>query len=127
MLIVKLIMVKNILVLSSTFPLTDTDKTPTFVKDQVVSLKKQQPEFNFYVISASNKNYDFESNRHFTQFRYRYFYRKFEKFGTDGIIPTLKRNRMYYFILPFYVIAQIFYCLFFVKIIVRKVRNLELK
>ena len=115
MLIVKLVMVKNILVLSSTFPLTDTDKTPTFVKDQVVSLKKQQPEFNFYVISASNKNYDFESNRHFTQFRYRYFYRKFEKFGADGIIPTLKRNRMYYFILPFYVIAQIFYSLFFVK------------
>ena len=108
-------MLKNILVLSSTFPLSDTDKTPTFVKDQIVSLKKLYPELNFYVISASNQNNDFELNNYFTQFRYRYFYKRFEKFGTQGIMPTLKSNFMYYLILPFYVLAQIFYSLFFIK------------
>ena len=41
---------KKILVLSSNFPKNDKDEVPTFVKDQIINLKKEYDFLDFTVV-----------------------------------------------------------------------------
>lgn len=106
---------KNVLVLASTFPVSDEDKVPSFVKDQIISLKKQYPHLNFKVISPSNKNTETNQNKFFTHYKYKYFFKRFEKFETLGILPTLRKNYLYFFLIPFFIFAQMLYTKKFIK------------
>ena len=41
----------KILVLASTFPASETDKIPAFVKDQVIAISKKYPSIKFDVLA----------------------------------------------------------------------------
>jgi len=45
---------KNILMLASTFPLSENDPVPSFVRDQIELIKYFYPNLNFFVVSPSN-------------------------------------------------------------------------
>ena len=106
---------KNILILASTFPLSENDPVPSFVRDQIELIKYFYPNLNFFVVSPSNKNKPFSEHDQFKQYRHRYFLKKFEKFGENGILPTLKKNFLYFFLVPFLIFSQIIYTFRFVR------------
>lgn len=106
---------KNILILASTFPLREDDPVPSFVKDQIELIKHFYPQLNFSVISPSNKNKPFSEHKDFKQYRHRYFFNRFEIFGENGILPTLKRNFLYFLLVPFLILSQIIYTIRFIR------------
>lgn len=109
-------MQKIILVLASTFPVNDSDNLPSFVKDQIIEFKRIKEYCKFIVIAPSVKNIDPQKNDSFMHLRYRYFFKRMEKLTEKGILPTLKNNPFYFFLIPFFVISQI---LFTIKIVRR--------
>lgn len=98
---------KNILVLTSTFPINNEDGVPSFVKDQIISLKKYDPELNFTIIAPSYGSDKAVIDDRFVQLRYRYFISQFENLTKNGILPTIKNNFLYLFVVPFFIIFQI--------------------
>lgn len=106
---------KNILVLSSTFPHNENDPVPTFVKDQIIGLKKEFSQLNFCVIAPTTQNIEIEKSEHFEQFRFRYFFKIFTSFERYGLMPSIKRNFLTIFVLPFFFLFQIFFTYKFLK------------
>ena len=66
---------KNILVLTSTFPKNLYDKVPLFVYDQLLSIKKQYESINFLVLAPHfyDKKPDV-NDLEIDQIRYHYFW-----------------------------------------------------
>lgn len=108
-------MEKNILILSSTFPLDKHDPVPKFVESQIINLKKNYKNLNFFVIAPSIKNLPASSSKYYQQYRYRYFFSKFEVLGKNGILPSLRSNLLFLFIIPFFILFQLVFTLKFVK------------
>tara|TARA_B100000902_G_scaffold242596_1_gene229701 strand:- start:4826 stop:6043 length:1218 start_codon:yes stop_codon:yes gene_type:complete len=102
-------MQKKILVLASTFPINDSDNVPSFVEDQIIEFKKSNPSIKFIVLAPSIKNINPQKNDHFIHLRYRYFFKKMEKLTEKGILPTVKSNPLYAFLIPFFIIFQIYF------------------
>ena len=108
---------KNILVLTSTFPKNLYDNVPLFVYDQISSIKKKYESINFLVLVPhyyDKKTYvnDLEIN----QIRYHYFWPfKFEKLVGRGILSTIKKNKLYFILIPFFIIAQLITTITYVK------------
>ena len=44
----------NIAVITSTFPKNSSDKIPKFIKNQIINLKSNYPELNFFVLAPDN-------------------------------------------------------------------------
>ena len=89
----------KLLVATSTFPVSDDDKVPAFVKDQVVEFKKLQPKLEITVLAPHNYHSDSVSrlaqNDTYTEKRFHYFrpYR-WELLVGRGIMPALRENKM---------------------------------
>ena len=96
---------KHILVLASTFPQSNTDKVPAFVRDQIISLKKLYPNLQFTVLAphtAYSKMKNFKETEFYDEYRFHYFWPwSLEKLTGRGILPQLKSNPIYYFLVPF--------------------------
>tara|TARA_Y100000817_G_scaffold314657_1_gene314396 strand:- start:2210 stop:3466 length:1257 start_codon:yes stop_codon:yes gene_type:complete len=100
---------KKILVLSSTFPKNDKDEVPTFVKDQIINLKKEYDFLDFtVVVPETNDGVASDQSEYFKEIRYHYFWpRRFEVLIGKGIVPTIKKNKLTFFLVPFYFLAQL--------------------
>jgi len=103
---------KKIMVLTSTFPKNDKDEVPSFVKDQIVNLSKEYKFLDFTVI-APETNFGtsdkIEASDYFNEVRYHYFWpRRFEILIGKGIIPTIKKNKFAFLLVPFYFLSQLF-------------------
>lgn len=100
---------KKILVLSSTFPKNENDTVPTFVKDQIINLKKEYEFLDFtVVVPETNDGTEPAKTKYFEEIRYHYFWpRKFEVLIGKGIVPTIKNNKFTFFLVPFYFLCQL--------------------
>ena len=107
-------MKEKIIVLASTFPVNDSDKVPSFVKDQIIEFKNINQSHEIIVIAPSFKNINPQKNDNFIHLRYRYFFSRVEKLTEKGILPTIKQNPIYAFLVPFFIISQI---LFTIKVV----------
>lgn len=96
---------KKVLVVASTFPASDTDPVPAFVKDQVIALKAAYPECDFSVLAphdARSATVPFRNRAAYDEYRFHYFWpRRLEKLAGRGIMPALKKNPAYYLEIPF--------------------------
>jgi len=105
-------MTKHILVVASTFPAHDTDPVPAFVKEQIIALKKHNPQLKFSVLAP----HDLRSNtrsytKHATYDEYRFHYAwpySIEKLAGRGIMPALKANPLNYLLVPFLFFGEFF-------------------
>jgi glycosyltransferase involved in cell wall biosynthesis len=99
----------KILVITSTFPKNEVDPVPTFVKEQIISLKSKYPFINFHVLAPSTKGkIPYTEYVNYNETRFRYFINKFEILNTYGLISSIKRNKFLIFLLPLYLISLIY-------------------
>ncbi|MFA5422402.1 MAG: glycosyltransferase [Phycisphaerae bacterium] len=100
-------MKKKLLVLTSTFPRWENDAIVPFVYELS---KRLTSNFEVYVLMPGYPGAKaFEVIDDIKVYRFRYFFRKFEKLaGGGGILPTLRKNRLYYFVIPFFMAANFF-------------------
>jgi glycosyltransferase involved in cell wall biosynthesis len=97
----------KIIVPTSSFPISDNDEVPAFVKDQIIALKNldNSIEFiahaphNFYSRTVENLS----RNENYSESRFHYFlpYR-FELLAGRGIMPALRQNKLLYLQIPFF-------------------------
>lgn len=107
----------RLLVLTSTFPRWQDDTDPPFV----FNLAKRLTEHYDVIVHAPHfPGADRQEIIDGIQVhRFRYFIKPFEKLaGSTGILPTLRHNRLYLGVVPFFLIAQFFSLL----LLVRKIR-----
>jgi len=99
---------KNILVLTTTYPKSDKDSVPTFVYDQIQSLKDVNKDLNFIVLTPHYfDNLEIDQLK-YKQIRYHYFWPfRFEKLVGKGILPTIKKNKLYALLIPFFLLSQL--------------------
>jgi len=97
---------KNLLIVTSTFPRWKNDTDPPFVFELA---RRLTGVFNVTVLTPNypgalpNENMG-GINVH----RFRYFLKSYEKLaGSEGILPTLKRNKLYYLLVPFFILAEL--------------------
>ena len=107
---------KKILVLTSTFPKNHEDSVPMFVLDQLQSIQDMAKNVKFFVLVPHYYDEKSISNTlEIEQYRYHYFWPfKFEKLVGRGILPALKQNKFNYFLIPFFILSQMFSTLYYV-------------
>jgi len=98
---------KKLLVFASTFPRWKNDTNPPFVYELSKRLTK---DFDVYVLAPSFPGAkDYEVMDKMKVYRFHYFIKKYEKLaGGGGILPTLKKNKLYYLTVPFFMAAEYF-------------------
>src|SRR5690606_25869194 len=105
----------HILVVTSTFPANSDDAVPTFVRDQIISLKNLNPSIKFTILAP----HDFKSNtksyqqtKYYDEYRYHYFWPfRVERLASSAIGPLLRKSKQYYLVLPFFALSQFFWLL----------------
>jgi len=104
----------KLLVVTSTFPRWENDTDPPFVYElskrltDLFDITVHTPHFP----GAETKEVMAGIRIH----RFRYFFAPFEKLaGSTGILPTLRRNKLYYVLVPFFLMAQFLSLLFLVR------------
>ena len=107
----------NIAIVTSTFPKNNSDNIPKFIKNQIINLKSNYPELNFFVLAPdNNENIELEESNHFKQIRFKYFWpRRFQVLTKNGIVNQLRRNFLNYLFIPFFFVSQFFYLFRLVK------------
>ena len=107
----------KLLILTSTFPRWRDDTDPPFVFHLA---KRLTDKFEVAVHTPHYPGAEREEKMlGITVFRFRYFIQPLQKLaGATGIIPTLREKKIYYLILPFFLIAQ--FCS--LLILIRKIR-----
>jgi len=101
---------KNVLVLASTFPFNEVDPKPDFVKRQVIALKKENPELNFFVLAPAEYGAGAKQDNGgvYQEIRFSYFYpRSFQVLTKYGIMPTIKKNKFSLFLVPFFLVMEL--------------------
>ncbi|MBU3940600.1 MAG: glycosyltransferase family 4 protein, partial [Nanoarchaeota archaeon] len=100
-------MKKKLLVFASTFPRWKNDSIPPFVYELSKRLTK---DFDVSVLAPGYPGAkDYEIMDKMKIHRFHYFFRKYEKLaGSGGILPALKKNKFYYFQVPFFMTAEFF-------------------
>ena len=100
-------MKKNLIVITSTFPRWKNDADPPFVFELA---KRLTARFAVTVLAPgypgalNNETMD-GVNVH----RFRYFLKSFERLaGSEGILPTLKKNKLFLLLVPFFLIGELF-------------------
>lgn len=103
-------MSKRILVVASTFPASDTDPVPAFVKDQIIAMKAVDPTIQFDVLAPHDiRSNTTDTSKHpaYTEHRFHYFWPfTFEKLAGRGIMPAIKANPLYYLLIPFLFVGE---------------------
>lgn len=94
-------MKKRVLVFTTTYPRWKNDTDPPFVFELC---RRLTDEFEIYVLTPHYPGAEaYEVMDGVRVQRFRYFFSKYEKLaGTIGILPTLKSNKMYYLVVPFF-------------------------
>jgi glycosyltransferase involved in cell wall biosynthesis len=102
--------IQKLLVVASTFPSSETDPVPAFVRDQVIAIKKVQPDMQISVLAPHDKRSNTKSvteHPEFTEYRFHYAWpANIEKLAGRGIMPALKANPLNYFLIPFLFIGE---------------------
>jgi len=98
---------RKLLVLTTTFPRWKLDTIPSFVYELSKRLARR------FAVSILTPNYPAAETDEIMEgmevHRFRYFLRKYEKLaGGYGVLPTLKKNKLYYLLIPFFVVAEFF-------------------
>ena len=98
----------KIVILTSTFPKNSLDNVPRFIETQIINLKNNFPNLEFYVLAPENTdNHQVLNTKYYKQIRYRYFWPKyFQKLTNNGILNQIKKNRLYYLLIPFFIAGQ---------------------
>ena len=102
----------KIIVTTSSFPVSDDDKVPAFVKDQIIELKKQYPDLDVVVHTPHNAYSDTVhtlkyQHEYYREVRYHYFWPfRWELLVGRGIMPALRQNKLLYVQIPFFVFFQ---------------------
>lgn len=98
---------KTLIVFASTFPRWKNDTLPPFVYELS---KRLTFDFDVHVLAPSFPGAkDFEVMDKMKVHRFHYFFRKYEKLaGSGGILPTLKKNPLFYFQVPFFMLGEYF-------------------
>lgn len=97
----------KVLVFTSTFPRWKNDTDPPFVYELC---KRLTDSFEVHVLTPHYPGSCYEEiiNGIIVK-RFRYFLPKFEKLaGSVGILPTLKTSKLYWFVVPFFILAGLF-------------------
>jgi len=98
-------MKKHILVVASTFPSSDNDPVPAFVKDQIIAMKHEEPKLRFSVLAPHDKRSNtkhFVRHKAYDEYRFHYAWpHSAEKLAGRGIMPALKANPLNYLLIPF--------------------------
>ena len=104
----------KILVLTSTFPRWRNDSDPPFVYNLS---KRLTSHFDVYVHAPHFPGAETDESMDGIQIhRFRYFFASWEKLaGSTGILPTLRGNKLYYVLIPFFLLAQFFSLLLFIN------------
>jgi glycosyltransferase involved in cell wall biosynthesis len=97
---------KKLLVTTSTFPRWKNDTDPPFVYE----LSKRLT--NHFDITVLAPNYPGALTREELSgmqiYRFRYFFKKLELLaGSEGILPTLKKNSLFYLLAPFFLLGEL--------------------
>src|SRR5210317_2568346 len=97
---------KKLLVTTSTFPRWKNDTDPPFVYELSRRLTY------YFDISVLTPNYPGAHTREeisgIKVHRFRYFFRNLELLaGSEGILPTLKKNSLFYLLVPFFLIGEL--------------------
>jgi glycosyltransferase involved in cell wall biosynthesis len=98
-------------VVASTFPASDDDPVPSFVRDLVVEAKRVDPALEFTVLAPHDPRSStpgLTRHEHYDEYRFQYFWPRRAQIlaGQGGIVPSLQRNRMLYFLVPFFLVAE---------------------
>lgn len=90
---------------TSTFPRWENDTLPPFVYE---FSKRLTDEFDVYVLAPHFPGAKiYEVMEGVKVYRFRYFFETYEKLtGPGGIMPTLAKNKFYYFLVPFFLTAE---------------------
>lgn len=95
----------KLLILTSTFPRWQNDTDPPFVYELSRRLTDTFEVFIHAPHYPDAKTRETMDSMHVHRFRY--FIKSFEKLaGATGILPTLKHNKLYYLIIPFFLLSQ---------------------
>ncbi len=96
----------KILVLTSTFPRWDNDTDPPFVYELSRRLTK---DFSITILAPHYPGASRHENLEGMEvYRFRYFWKKYEKLaGQTGILPTLRKHKLYLLVIPFFLSAQL--------------------
>lgn len=97
---------RTLLVLSSTFPRWENDTDPPFVYELS---RRLVADFDVHVLVPNYPGAKtMETMAGMKIHRFRYFFSPLEKLaGSSGILPTLRKNRLYYLLIPFFIIGQL--------------------
>ncbi|MEX0914782.1 MAG: glycosyltransferase, partial [Wenzhouxiangellaceae bacterium] len=101
----------KILITTSTFPASDTDEVPAFVKEQAIALKKHDPDLEILVHAPHNHYSGTASGAarsdFYREIRFHYFWpHRLELLAGRGILPALRAHRLLYLQIPFLVVFQ---------------------
>lgn len=103
----------KLLVTTSTFPVSDEDKAPSFVKEQVVELQKYSPLLDVVVHAPHNayskSSTSLKTDKSYREVRFHYFWpRRYELLTGRGILPALKQHPVLYLQIPFFFVTHFF-------------------
>ena len=105
---------KKLLIITSTFPRWQNDTDPPFVFElakrltDVFDIKVLAPHYPGAFINETFAGLEIH--------RFRYFFKKLEILaGSQGILPTLKKNKLFYLLVPFFILAEFFALLKLIK------------
>lgn len=104
----------KLLVLTTTFPRWQNDPDPPFVYELAKRLAAN------FTVTVHAPHYPGSRAREemgdIEVHRFRYFFEPFEKLaGSTGIMPTLRRHKKYFLLLPFFLTAQFFSLIILVR------------
>jgi glycosyltransferase involved in cell wall biosynthesis len=94
----------KVLVVASTFPTSDVDETPAFVKHLVVALARACPHLQIDVLAPQWRDRTPLTIRHehYAEYRFPYFWpRRWQRLAGRGILPTIQQHRRFALMLPF--------------------------
>lgn len=107
-------MSKKILVLSSTFPVSEKDIQPEFVKRLCLELSEYSHVTVLVPSAPGARRREYVDNMEIIRFRY--FFNKYELLAYgSGILSNLKANKYKWALVPFFLIAQLISMLMLIK------------
>jgi glycosyltransferase involved in cell wall biosynthesis len=100
----------KLLVVASTFPASESDPVPAFVRDQLIALKRLRPDLEISVLAphdARSRTASHKRRELYDEYRFHYFWPfAAETLAGRGIMPALEANPLKYLLIPFLFIGE---------------------
>ncbi|MBP5406814.1 glycosyltransferase family 4 protein [bacterium] len=104
----------KIVSITTAFPRSDSDVLIPWIIRLITLLKEKGVETDVFTSSYCGRKS--EISRNINVFRFRYFFRKWEKLSHDMSVPEkLKGNKLYFLVLPFFMIFGMISACFYAK------------